>query len=202
MAGRKERSMAGRGGGRAERAERAARAEGRRTGARSGARTLHLGRSAEELALFEFQHAAICFMEAFHRHLEGQLIRLTGDPRMSAQDCVILHAIRLGERSKSIPDIQHFTNRTDIANIQYSVKKLVKAGLVRTESGGAGRGTRYELTAEGMALTDEYIRARQALMAKVPIDAERLMRELKVATQVTLLLTGLYDHVSRTEAAL
>lgn len=169
---------------------------------RTAARTMHLGRTEAELALFEFQHATICFIEAFHRHLEGQLIRLTGDTRMSGPDCVILHAIRLGERSKSIPDIQHFANRTDIANIQYSVRKLVKAGLVRAASGTPGRGTRYELTPRGVALTDEYIRARREFMAKVPVEASKWLEELRTATRVTLLLTGIYDHVSRTEAAM
>lgn len=166
-------------------------------------RAMHLGRSESELALFEFQHAAICFIEAFYRHLESQLIRLTGDARMSAQDCVILHAIRLGERSKSIPDIQHFTNRTDLANIQYSVKKLVKAGLIEgARDNAAGRGTRYALTARGVALTDEYIRARQAFMRMIPVDQGQWMKELREATSVMLMLTGLYDHVSRTEAAM
>ena len=58
---------------------------------------IHIGRGSIELALFEFQHAAICFIEAFYRHVERQLIHVTGDPNLSAQDCIILHAIRLGE---------------------------------------------------------------------------------------------------------
>lgn len=179
------------------------RAAPRKDAAPARGRTMHLGRSEPELALFEFQHAAICFIEAFHRHLEGQLIRLTGDARMSAQDCVILHAIRLGERAKSIPDIQHFTNRTDIANIQYSVKKLVKSGLIAVaRDHTAGRGTRYALTARGMALTDEYIRARQQFMRMIPVEQGRWLKELREATGVMLMLTGLYDHVSRTEGAM
>jgi predicted MarR family transcription regulator len=170
--------------------------------AKPAPKSMHLGRSDIELALFEFQHGAICFIEAFYRHLQGQLIRLTGDPKMSAADCVVLHAIRLGERPKSIPDIQHFTNRNDIANIQYSVKKLMKAKLVHGARANGGRGTRYELTRAGVELTDEYIRARQAFIAMLPVDPAVFTAEVRTATRAMLLLTGHYDHVSRTEAAL
>ena len=72
---------------------------------------MHLGRSELELALFEYQHGVICFMEAFYRHMESQLVRLTGDPQISAQDCVILHAIRLGERSKTLDFTNHCSPR-------------------------------------------------------------------------------------------
>ena len=163
---------------------------------------MHLGRSELELALFEYQHGVLCFMEAFYRHMESQLVRLTGDPQISAQDCVILHAIRLGERSKTLADIQHFTNRGDTPNIQYGVRKLIRAGLAKVARKTSGRGTRYELTARGRALTDEYIRSRQDFIAKIPMDQKALVRDLKSATRLTLMLTGLYDHVSRTEAAL
>ena len=43
---------------------------------------------------------------------------------------MILHAIRIGDRPKSIRELQLFTNRSDVANIQYGVKKLVAAGLI------------------------------------------------------------------------
>ena len=161
---------------------------------------LHIGQTDIEMALFEFQHAAICYIEAFYRHIEHQLIRITGDPNMSAQDCVILHAIRLGDRPKSIPDIQHFTNRSDIANIQYGVRKLAKAGLVMKARNQPGRGATYELTRKGRDVTDEYVRARREVIALLPHAPEALIAEVGNATRAMLQLTGVYDHVSRTDA--
>ena len=161
---------------------------------------LHLGQTEVELGLFELQHAVMCFSEAFQRHIASQLIRITGDPNFSAQDCVILHAIRLGERPKSIPDIQHFTNRTDLANIQYSVRKLMKAGLVEKARNGARRGTTYALTDKGMGVTDEYVAARRRMTELLPYAPDAFMSESRLACRLLMLLTGLYDQVSRAEA--
>ena len=160
---------------------------------------IHIGRSKVELALFEFQHSAICFIEAFYRHIERQLIIVSGDPNMSAQDCVILHAIRLGERPKSIPEIQHFSNRRDIANIQYSIRKLTKAGLVKKANRDAGRGTAYELTRYGIQITDAYVNARQRMMSDFLSEQRTFLKDAECATHVMMMLTGIYDHLSRTD---
>jgi predicted MarR family transcription regulator len=161
---------------------------------------LHIGRSETELALFEFQHAAICFMEAFYRHIERQLITITGDPNLSAQDCVILHAIRLGDRPKSITDIQHFSNRRDIANIQYSVRKLIGAGLIQKAKRDAGRGTFYEPTKHGLHVTDIYVATRARMMREFLSERESFLKDAETATRLMMMLTGIYDHLSRTDA--
>lgn len=162
---------------------------------------IHIGRTPIELALFEFQHSAICFIEAFYRHIERQLILVTGDPNLSAQDCVNLHAIRIGERPKSIAEIQHFSNRRDIANIQYSIRKLAKAGLVQKARREAGRGTSYELTKYGLRITDAYVNARERMMLEFLHDRTSFVRDAESATRVMMMLTGIYDHLSRTDSA-
>lgn len=161
--------------------------------------TTHLGRTDLESALFDFQHGAICFIEAFNRHISNQLIRVTGNSNFSAQDCVILHAIRLGERPKSLPDIQHFTNRTDLANIQYSVRKLIQAELIERVPGTATRGAIYRVTDYGRKVTDEYVKARREAIAMIGQDPQTLIAELNAATRVMLRLTGTYDHAARTQ---
>ena len=160
---------------------------------------IHIGRSSLELALFEFQHSAICFIEAFYHHIERQLILITGDPNLSAQDCVNLHAIRLGERPKSITEIQHFSNRRDVANIQYSIRKLAKAGLVQKAKRDAGRGTFYELTKYGIQITDAYVKARDHMMREFLLEQGNFVKDAENATRVMMMLTGIYDHLSRTD---
>jgi predicted MarR family transcription regulator len=160
---------------------------------------IHIGRGAVELALFEFQHAAICFIEAFYRHVERQLIHVTGDPNLSAQDCIILHAIRLGERPKSMTEIQHFSNRRDIANIQYSIRKLIKAGLVQKAKRDAGRGTYYELTKYGFDITEAYVAARARMMNEFLSERPGFVRDAEISTKMMMMLTGVYDHLSRTD---
>ena len=160
---------------------------------------IHIGRGAVELALFEFQHAAICYIEAFYRHVERQLILVTGDPNLSAPDCIILHAIRLGERPKSMTEIQHFSNRRDIANIQYSIRKLVKAGLVQKAKRDAGRGTFYELTKYGFEITEDYVTARTRMLNEFLSEQTGFVRDAENATRLMTVLTGIYDHLSRTD---
>jgi len=161
---------------------------------------IHIGRSKMELALFEFQHSAICFIEAFYRHIEQQLVNITGDANMSAQDCVILHAIRLGDRPKSITDIQHFANRRDVANIQYSVRKLAKAGLVQKAKRDNGRGTFYRLTKHGLLITDIYVDTRARIMSEFLSKRDSFLKDTETATRLMMMLTGIYDHLSRTES--
>lgn len=160
---------------------------------------IHIGRGTIELALFEFQHSAICFIEAFHRHIEHQLILITGDPNLSAQDCVILHAIRLGDRPKSMTEIQHFSNRRDIANIQYSIRKLIKARLVQKAKRDAGRGTFYELSRYGVEITEAYVVARAQMMNEYLAEHSSFVRDAENATRLMMMLTGVYDHLSRTD---
>jgi predicted MarR family transcription regulator len=165
---------------------------------------IHLGQSEIERELYELQHAAICYMEAFYRYIEMQLHLAAGETNLSGADCVILHAIRIGDRPKSIRELQLFTNRSDIANIQYSVKKLAAAGLVeRTKltKRAAGQGAVYALTARGRTVSVDYVRARKSLIAMIPQAPASVVGDSKIATRLLLQLTGLYDHVSRSLAS-
>jgi predicted MarR family transcription regulator len=166
----------------------------------SSAPGVHLGQSEIERELYELQHAAICYMEAFYRYIEMQLHLASAETNLSGADCVILHAIRIGDRPKSIRDLQLFTNRSDVANIQYSIKKLSAAGLIeraKRAKRAAGQGAAYTLTGHGRKVTDDYVRARKALIAMIPQAPESVVGDARTATRLLLQLTGLYDHVSR-----
>jgi predicted MarR family transcription regulator len=165
---------------------------------------IHLGGSSLELELYELQHAAICYMEAFYRYIEMQLHLAASETNLAGSDCVILHAIRIGDRPKSIRELQLFTNRSDVANIQYGVKKLAQAGLIeraKQTKRAAGQGASYTLTARGRKVTDDYVRARKTLIAMIPQAPDRVVADAKTATRLLLQLTGLYDHVSRSLAS-
>ena len=166
--------------------------------------TIHLGESSLELELYELQHAAICYMEAFYRYIEMQLHLAASETNLSGADCVLLHAIRIGDRPKSIRELQLYTNRSDIANIQYGVKKLAAAGLIeraRQTKRAAGQGAVYTLTARGRKVTDDYVRARKSLIAMIPQASDGVIADARTATRLLLQMTGLYDHVSRSLAS-
>lgn len=166
----------------------------------TSAPSVHLGQSEIERELYELQHAAICYMEAFYRYIEMQLHLASDEANLSGADCVILHAIRIGDRPKSIRELQLFTNRSDVANIQYSIKKLSAAGLIeraKQAKRAAGQGAVYALTGRGRKVTDDYVRARKALIGMIPQAPESVAGDARTATRLLLQLTGLYDHVSR-----
>jgi len=156
----------------------------------------HLGTTPQELAFAEFQHAMMCLSEAFFRFAGRSLAQIAGDQNMSGQDSVILQVIHSGNRPKSITDLQHFTNRTDVSNIQYSVRKLQKAGLVRRAK-AEGRGAAYELTARGLEVVDAYVGSRRELLADFPEMDDRLIARLEDARRLAVTMTGLYDQASR-----
>lgn len=172
------------------------RPDARESGAQGDDHQWHLGTTPQELAFAEFQHAMMCLSEAFFRFTGRSLAQITGDQNMSGQDSVILQVIHSGNRPKSITDLQHFTNRTDVSNIQYSVRKLQKAGLVRRAK-AEGRGAAYELTAHGLEIVDAYVASRRALLADFPEVDDRLIGRLEDARRLAVTMTGLYDQASR-----
>ena len=156
----------------------------------------HLGETARDLAFAEFQHAMMCLAEAFYRYTGRSLAQITGEMNLSGQDSVILQVIHTQDRPKSIADIQQFTNRGDIANIQYSVRKLQKAGLVE-RARNEGRGTTYRLTARGREIALAYVASRRAMLEKFPEGDASLLPRVQDARDLMVILTGLYDQGSR-----
>jgi predicted MarR family transcription regulator len=159
-------------------------------------RTWHLGETEVELGFAEFQHAVICFSESFYRYVGKSLSTIAGDPKLTGYDSVILHTIYALDRPKSITEIQHFTNRGDVANIQYSIRKLLRAGLIEKAPRG-GRGTTYRVSAKGRSVARDYVLARRELLSQIAEDGGRLVTRLADARNMLTLLTGLYDQASR-----
>ena len=96
---------------------------------------------------------------------------------------------------KTIKDLARLTNRDDVPNIQYSLRKLIGAGLVVRH--GAGRsGVTYEVTDEGRRVTDDYgVLRRRLLLAEIaslPGFSDRLAE----ATRTLNVLSGLYEEIS------
>jgi len=87
-----------------------------------------LGRSGRERTFLEFEQALICASEAFYRFAgiilgaEGKAANLTG------HENVILQQLMYLPKPRSVSDLSRFTNRDDISNIQYSLRKLAAAG--------------------------------------------------------------------------
>src|ERR1700674_997846 len=156
-----------------------------------------LGRSERERVFLEFEQALICAAEAFYRFAgiilgpEGKLHKLTG------QENVILQQLMFLPKARSVSDLSRFTNRDDISNIQYSLRKLASAGLIEKVPGTTNRDTRYRPTIAGQAITEAMVDRRRELLITPSRNLKDVEAQLRAATAAMSLLTGLYDHVSR-----
>ncbi|WP_431301120.1 winged helix DNA-binding protein [Tabrizicola sp. BL-A-41-H6] len=158
----------------------------------------HLAESAVEVDTTELEFALMRTFEGFGRW-QSECLASVCDLAATGPENALLHIIRMNERPKSIKDLARLTNRDDVPNIQYSLRKLIGAGLVVRQ--GAGRsGVTYEVTEEGRRVTDDYGALRRRLLigaiAGVPGFSDRLAE----ATKALNLLSGIYEEIARVAA--
>lgn len=160
-------------------------------------RRWHLARDAHEIAVTEMEYSLFRAYEAFSRWQAECLAAVSGN-NLSGNDTAILHVIRMKDRPKSIIEIGRLLNRDDIANIQYSIRKLTQAGLI-TKSGTASRrkGVRYQVTDEGIAVTQEYAKLRANLLMGLTNGVANMEAELNHGRRVLDLMTGIYEQAAR-----
>lgn len=157
----------------------------------------HLAGNPRELAVTQFEQGLICAAEAFYRFY-GALLGREGRMRgISGQDNVVLQQILAASRPLSVADIARFANRDDIANIQYSLKKLLRAGLIRKAANTSARETGYVVTELAREWTAAFVRLRRELFTDP--SAQILDFDAQLATCGKLLNTiaGFYDHGTR-----
>ena len=112
----------------------------------------HLARTPLEIDVAEIEYALMRSYEAFGRW-QAECLETVIEFSASGPENALLHIIRMNDRPKSIRDLAQMTNRDDIPNIQYSLRKLVKADLVKRQ--GSGRaGVTYEVTPLGHRVTE------------------------------------------------
>jgi predicted MarR family transcription regulator len=161
------------------------------------ATTTPLGRTERERAFLEFEQALICAAEAFYR-FAGAVFGPTGQKqKLTGQECVILQQLMFRPKPRSVSELSRFSNRDDISNIQYSLRKLSAAGLIEKVPGNTNRDTRYRPTQAGRSLTEVLVGSRRELLIAPSADIANIETQLKSASTALSLLTGMYDHTSR-----
>jgi predicted MarR family transcription regulator len=136
--------------------------------------------------------------EAFGRW-QAECLANVIDFDASGPENALLHIIRMNDRRKSIHDLANMTNREDIPNIQYSLRKLIKGGfIVRTGSGRAG--VLYEVTPLGREVTERYASVRATLLIAAVRRVPEIARSLEDAARLLELMTGIYAQAARAAA--
>ena len=157
----------------------------------------HLSLTSREAALTAFEQALICAAEAFYRFAGSLLGPVARDNNLTGQDCVILQQLVVARAPRKVGDLLRFANRDDASNIQYSLRKLIKAGLVRQIKGASKRGTTYEVTADGAHISARLVAMRREFLTASIGELNNGDNQLAALTRALGLLTGVYDHGSR-----
>ncbi len=158
----------------------------------------HLAQSAAEVETTELEFALMRTFEGFGRW-QSECLASVSDLAATGPENALLHIIRMNDRPKTIKDLSRLTNRDDVPNIQYSLRKLIGAGLVLRN--GAGRtGVTYRVTEKGLTVTDDYGTLRRRLLIAAIDDVPEFAHKLAEATRTLNLLSGIYEEVARVAA--
>jgi predicted MarR family transcription regulator len=157
----------------------------------------HLAATDHEAAVTDFEQALICAAEAFYRFAGALLGPQARKHNLSGQDCVILQQLVTAGQPRRIGDLMRFANRDDVSNVQYSLRKLIKAGFVRQVKGSTNRDTAYTVSEAGARASARLVARRRELLMAPTRRMSELDPQLRALVQTLGLLTGLYDHGAR-----
>ena len=119
---------------------------------------------------------------------------------LSGQDAAILHVIRMRDMPKTLSEIGRLLNRDDVANIQYSLKKLLTAGLIEKAKSASKKQTSYIVSAMGSGVTAAYSEHRRNILLAMIEQVHEKAPDIAEATRTLDLLIGIYDQASRIAA--
>jgi predicted MarR family transcription regulator len=100
------------------------------------------------------------------------------------------------ERPKSISELSRLLKRDDLSNLQYSVRKLLKAGLIeKAPRSGGKKDVVYQMSAFGREVTDQYAQFRKELLMSL-IEAAGGKVDLAAAAHALNMMSAMYDQAS------
>lgn len=152
-----------------------------------------------ETSLNEFELALIRAYNGLDRW-QQQSVALVSDTPLSGAEGALLRIIRMHNRPKSIKELARLTNRDDIPNIQYSLRKLAAAGLI-SKSGSGRTGVNYTTTADGLRLTDELSANRKQQLVAALLEFGSIESDLEITQTLLNRVTGAFEETVREIAA-
>jgi len=157
----------------------------------------HLSKTPLEAATTEFEWALLRWHAAFDRYYLHTL-NMLGFSGVTISEMLILHIVRLHDRPKPANMITSLLNRDDTQNVQYSLRKLLSAGLIEKAKDNAGKNANLSVTDEGRRLCDAFATLRKELLIANIAQIENNESRLLYSAKTVSILTGLYDEVGRT----
>lgn len=158
----------------------------------------YMTRTPTAAQLTRIELAMIRVIESFARWVvELHKVGCGGD-QLSYEDIAVLHCVRMRGPTPSLSEVLLFLNRHDVANLQYSLRKLVQHGLVESHRGTSRRESRFSLTALGIRLTNAYASLREETLVNLCEEVPDSAAALEKASGALEHLVGVYDHATQT----
>lgn len=153
--------------------------------------------SARSGELSEFEFGLIVAWNAFSRWAV-RCMAAAGCPDLTITDVLLLHHLCHRARNKKLADIGFVLNYEDTHVVAYSLKKLVAAGLARTDK--VGKEVFYSPTPAGERHVQHYREVRERCLVD-SLDTE-LNADIGALAQLLRTMSGMYDQAARAASAL
>lgn len=153
--------------------------------------------SPRSVELSEFEFGLIVAWNAFSRWAV-RCMAAAGCPDLTITDVLLVHHLCHRARNKKLADICFVLNYEDTHVVAYSLKKLVAAGLARTDK--LGKEVFYSPTAQGEAFVQKYREVREECLVK-SLDTE-LNADIGELARLLRTMSGMYDQAARAATSL
>lgn len=163
-------------------------------------KTWHLSQTPDEVRVTEFELQLWRVFNGFIRWVE-ECERYVNDSTLTGQELSVLHIIRMKDRPKSINDVGRILNRSDNYNIQYTIRKLVKMGLIEKHEASPRhkKSATYRITQRGIENTDKFVNTRRKILIDIFIKDSNLT--LEEMTKTIVRLKSIYDDAEQAAAS-
>lgn len=155
--------------------------------------------SPDSWQLSEFEYGLIIAYNAFSRWMM-RCMSAAGYVDFSPLDILVLHNVNHRQREKRLVDICFVLHVEDHHTVNYSLKKLVKAGLVGREK--RGKEIFYSVTEEGNTACEQYRQIREKCLTASYRAMDQESAEMSRSAAQLRLMSGIYDQASRAASSL
>lgn len=149
--------------------------------------------------LSEFEFGLIIADNAFSRW-SVRCMAAAGVPDLGALDVLVLHGVNHRARDKKLADICLVLNVEDVHTVSYSLKKLIRMGLVGSRR--KGKEVFYTTTPEGKDACERYREVREECLVKSLRAFGDINADIRQVADLMRALSGLYDQAARSATSL
>ena len=142
----------------------------------------------------ELEYGLTLAGNALHRWMV-RAIAMAGYPELGGLDVLVLHSVYHRSRPKKLADICLVLNVEDTHTVNYAIKKLIKAGLVK--DGRQGKEKTVSTTEKGAQACERYKEIREGLLMRAVGELGLEPEQVSRAATLLRLMSGQYDQAAR-----